>query len=101
MVSGYSARLTSHYKATKKWRDRRAAVENRILPRYQIPGGCHALNDFPYLLLAANVNNSNEQYSHSHYPRRLLNFITESNAANVIAMHPRRAMEYFKPPKID
>ena len=51
-------------------------------------------------VIATNVNSSDEHNSHSRYPRRLLNFITESNAANVIAMHPRRATEYFKPPKI-
>ena len=41
-----------------------------------------------------------EQNSHYRHPMRLLNFIAESNAANLTTTRPRRAPELFKTPKI-
>ena len=49
---------------------------------------------------APNTESSNDQPSIGPHPRRLLNFITESNVANLTITHPRRATDFFKPPQI-
>ena len=49
---------------------------------------------------APNTESSNDQPSIGPHPRRLLNFIIESNVANLSMMHPRRATDFFKPPQI-
>ena len=43
------------------------------------------------------TDNCFKQPSLGPHPRRLLNFITESNEANLTIMHPRRATDFFKP----
>ena len=45
------------------------------------------------------TDNCFKQPSLGPHPRRLLNFITESNEANLTIMHPRRATDFFKPPQ--
>ena len=47
---------------------------------------------------APNTESNNDQPSIGPHPRRLLNFITESNVANLTIMHPRRATDFFQTP---
>ena len=49
--------------------------------------------------ITLNADNLIEQNDISRHPRRLLNFIAESNAANLTIIQPRRATEFFKTPK--
>ena len=50
--------------------------------------------------ITLDADNHSERNSLSHHPKRLLNFIRDSNAENLTIMHPRRATDFFKTPKI-